>query len=319
MRFHVILALMAGLLTAVPVLAQGQGPRGPNDVAAIAVPGVVEAGAKWKLIWNGPDSADGIVGTPEGGVIFAQREVSRVRKIDVNGKSSVIVENTGGAGSLGIDYVGRIVGVLRDHPSVGYLTPEHKVLTDNYEGIPLKGAADLVVEHRGGLYFTESRRMPTPATYYLAPNGKMFFFGEGRRANGLALSPDEKTLYLPNREIIEAFDILPDGTGTNRRDFAKLQGGEGIASDGMAVDADGRLYATTRLGVQIISATGEYLGTIPTPRPPTSVAFSGIDKKTLFIITRGAVDADGKERTDATARSIYSMPMLAQGFKGRAK
>src|SRR5579871_4531926 len=171
MRFHVILALMAGLLTAVPVLSQGQGPRGPNDVAAIAVPGVVEAGAKWKLIWNGPDSADGIVGTPEGGVIFAQREVSRVRKIDVNGKSSVIVENTGGAGSLGIDYVGRIVGVLRDHPSVGYLTPEHKVLTDNYEGIPLKGAADLVVEHRGGLYFTESRRMPTPATYYLAPNG----------------------------------------------------------------------------------------------------------------------------------------------------
>ena len=318
MRFQIIVALTSALLTATPILAQGQGPRGPNDVTASAVPGVVEAGAKWKLIWNGPDSADGIVGTPEGGVIFAQREVSRVRKIDVNGKSSVVVEHTDGAGALGIDYVGRIVGMLRDHPSVAYLSPEHKVLTDNYQGIPLKGAADLVVEHRGGLYFTESRRMPTPATYYLGPDGKMFFFGEGRRANGLALSPDEKTLYLPNREIIEAFDILPDGTGTNRRDFAKLQG-EGAASDGMAVDEDGRLYATTRIGVQIISAKGEFLGVIPTPRAPTSVAFSGPDKKTLYIITRGAVDADGKERTDATARTIYAMPMLAQGFKGRAK
>jgi len=313
-----IIAFAAGLLPARPSFSQGQGPQGAKDVTTSAIPGVVAAGQKWNPLWDGPDTADGIVGTPDGGVIFAQREVNRVRKIDINGKSSVVVENTDGAGALGIDYQGRIVGMLRDHPSVAYLYPEHRVLTDNYQGIPLKGAADLVVEHRGGLYFTESRRMPTPATYYLAPDGKMFFFGEGRRANGLALSPDEKTLYLPNREIIEAFDILPDGTGTNRRDFAKLQG-EGAASDGMAVDAEGRLYATTRYGVQIIGAKGEFIGTIPTPRPSTSVAFSGPDKKTLFIVTRGGVDASGKERTDATARTIYSLPMLAQGFKGRAK
>ncbi len=317
MRLQIAFALAAGLLVSAPAPA-AQAPQGPKDVTVTAIPGVVAADAKWRKFWDGPDNADGIVGTPDGGVIFAQREVNRVRKVDADGKSSILVENTHGAGSLGIDYQGRILAVMRDHPSVGYLTPEFKILTDNYQGTALKGASDLVVEKRGGFYFTESRRMPTPGAYYLGPDGKMFFFGDGRRANGLALSPDEKTLYLPNRENIEAFDILPDGTGTNLRIFAKLQG-EGVASDGMAVDADGRIYATTRIGVQVISPKGENLGVIPTPRGPTSVAFSGPDKKTLFIVTRGAVDAAGAERTEPTAKTIYALPMLAQGFKGRAK
>ena len=122
MRLPLIFALAAALLAAAPSFGQGQAPQGEKDAATSAISGVVAAGAKWKLLWNGPDTADGIVGTPDGGVIFAQREVSRVRKIDVNGKSSIVVENTDGAGSLGIDYQGRIVGVLRNHPSVGYLT-----------------------------------------------------------------------------------------------------------------------------------------------------------------------------------------------------
>jgi gluconolactonase len=318
MRLNIAFAIAACLLASTPAFSQAPAQQGPREVSVSAIPGVVAAGAKWQIFWSGPDNADGIVGTADGGVIFAQREVNRVRKVDPDGKTSIVVENTNGAGALGIDYQGRIVAMMRDHPSVGYLTPERKLLTDNYQGIPLKGAADLVVEKRGGLYFTESRRMPTPGAYYLGPDGKMFFFGEGRRANGLALSPDEKTLYLPNREVIEAFDILPDGTGTNRRAFAKLQG-EGVASDGMAVDAEGRIYATTRIGIQVIGPKGDFLGVIPTPRAPTSVAFSGPGKKTLFIIGRGAVDASGAERSDATAKTIYRLPMVAEGFKGRAK
>jgi gluconolactonase len=318
MSVKITFAIAACLLASTPAFSQPQAPRGAVDVTVPAVPGVVASGAKWRTVWSGLDNADGIVGTADGGVIFAQREVNRVRKVDLDGKTSVLVENTDGAGALGIDYQGRIVAMLRTHPSVALLTPERKLLTDNYQGIPLKGASDLVVEKKGGLYFTESRRMPTPGSYYLGPDGKMFFFGDGRRANGLALSPDEKTLYLPNRETIEAFDILPDGTGTNRRDFAKLQG-EGIASDGMAVDAAGRLYATTRIGIQIISPKGENLGTIPTPRLTTSVAFSGPGKKMLFVIGRGALDSNGAESNVMTAKTIYALPMLAEGFKGRAK
>lgn len=314
-----VLGIAAVLLVAAPALGQAPAPRGEWPVTISAIPGIVDAGVQWKQVWSGTDDADGIVGTADGGAIFAQRAVSRVRKVDINGSTSVVVENTDAAGSLAIDYQGRILAVLRDHPSVAILTPEHKVLTDNYYGAAFKGAADLVVEKRGGIYITESQRMPWPGVYYLAPDGKMFSFGDGMRANGIALSPDEKTLYVSNRGNIVVIELRPDGTGSNNRHESDQLQGQGVNGDGMTVDAAGRVYVSTQTGVQILSPEGKFIGRIPSPRIVTSVAFSGPEKKTLFIITRGGKEADGSESTARTARTIYALPMLAQGYLGRAK
>jgi len=319
MKPKIAFAIAAALLLSTPALGQAPAQRGAKEAAVTAIPGVVEAGAKWKIFWSANDNADGIVGTPDGGVIFAQREVNRVRKVDPDGKTSVVVENTSGGGSLGIDYQGRIVAVLRDHPSVAILSPERKLLTDNYYGVPLKGASDLVVEKRGGLYFDESRRVPTPGVYYLAPDGKMFSFGDGIRANGIALSPDEKTLYVSDRDAIAIIELLPDGTGSNNRHESDRLQGNRVAGDGMTVDSEGRVYVSTRVGVQVLSPQGKFLGVIPSPRPVTSVAFSGPDKKMLFIIGQGAVDERGVESPAQNAKTIYELPMIAEGFKGRAK
>jgi sugar lactone lactonase YvrE len=92
----------------------------------------------------------------------------------------------------------------------------------------------------------------------------------------------------------------------------------------MAVDAAGRLYVTSNPGVQVFSLEGRYLGLIPTPRNVISVAFSGPDKKTLYVVGSGALDEAGKEVTTPpgvrnNAKSIFRIPMLAEGFKGRAK
>src|SRR5438105_2753157 len=119
-------ALAAALIIPGPGFSQAQSPRGERPVTVSAIPGIVEAGAQWTLVWFGTDDADGIAGTPDGGVIFAQREVNRVRKIDPDGKTSVVVEHTGAAGSLAVDYQGRILAVLRDHPSLAIVAPEHK-------------------------------------------------------------------------------------------------------------------------------------------------------------------------------------------------
>src|SRR5215469_11501216 len=99
-----------------------------------------------------------------------------------------------------------------------------------------------------------------------------------------------------NGNTIVAFDIQPDGSVKNQRDFGKLEaGGNG---DGMTIDSEGRLYVTSpapNLGVQVLSPEGKYLGLIPTPRTAITAAFSGPDKKTLYVACLGALDAGGKE------------------------
>jgi gluconolactonase len=305
--------------------------RLPREVTVTAIPGVVAAQTKWRLVWHGFDNADGIVGTADGGLLFAQEQPNRVRKLDKNGKDSIYLENTHGGGALAIDVQGGILAVERtctdpgrastlpacaEPTMVGVLAPERKVLADSFQGKPLGRLNDLVVDRKGHVYFTVG------GAYYVSPGGPVISLGDNIRANGIILSPDEKTLYVTNGTVILAFDILPDGTVRNRRDFGKLEGGGN--GDGMAVDAAGRLYVTSGSGVQVLSPEGKYLGLIPTPRGVISVAFSGPGKRTLYVVGSGALDPDGQEHTVPNgvrnnAKSIFAIPMLAQGFKGRAK
>ena len=81
---------------------------------------------------------------------------------------------------------------------------------------------------------------------------------------------------------------------------------------------------TSAPGVQVFSPDGKYLGTIPAPRNVISVAFSGPDKRTLYVVGGGGFGPDGKEFTTPqgvrnNAKTIYKISMLAQGYQGRAK
>ncbi len=142
---------------------------------------------------------------------------------------------------------------------------------------------DLTADSKGGVYFTMG------GVYYASPKGVVTKYGENVTPNGIILSANEKTLYVTNGPTLAAFDVQPDGSLTNQREFAKLEGGGG---DGSTIDAAGRIYVTTNAGVQVISPEGKYLGLIPTPRGVITTAFGGKDKKTLFILARGAKDAE---------------------------
>ena len=196
------------------------------------------------------------------------------------------------------------------------LTPTRLTLASRFEGKPLGRLNDLVVDAKGGVYFTVG------GAYYVGPNGGVKSLGDDLRTNGVMLSRDEKIVYVTNGNAIVAFDILPDGGVTNRRNFATLEaGGNG---DGMAIDDVGRLYVTSASGVQVFSPEGTYLGLIPTPRPAISVAFSGAGKRTLYIVGSGALGPDGQEFTTPdgvrnNAKTIYRLPMIAAGFSGRPK
>ena len=115
---------------------------------------------------------------------------------------------------------------------VGILAPERKTLADNFEGKPLGRLNDLVVDRKGGAYFTVG------GAFYASATGRVTSLGDNIRANGIILSRDDRVLYVTNGNTILAFDVQPDGTAVNRREFAKLEAGG--AGDGMAIDAAGR-------------------------------------------------------------------------------
>jgi gluconolactonase len=325
-----------GLLLSLTVVASAQQrgggqPPPARDVTVTATPGVIPAGAKWTIAWQGADNADGLVGTEDGGLLFAQEQPNRISKLDRDGRVSVFLEDTHGTGAIAIDARGRIIAAARtctdpgrnaaagpcaEPTAIAVLSPARATLADNIDGKPLGRLNDLVAAKTGSVYFTSG------GAFRLDPAGHVTSLGDNIRANGIMLSRDERVLYVTNGAGVLAFDVQPDGTTANRREFGTLEGGG--AGDGMAIDADGRLYVTSNPGVQIFGADGTYLGLIATPRASISVAFSGQGKRTLYIVGSGAVGPDGRELVTPpgvrnNAKTIYRLPMLAAGFAGRAK
>jgi gluconolactonase len=308
-------------------------PPPARDANITAIPGVIAAGAKWIQVWQGNETADGLTASPDEGLLFAQEQTNRIMKIDKNDKASVFLSNPHGAGSVAVGPKGVIYGLERsctdpgghfgqtpdtckEATGISVLTPDRKVLADNIGGKPLGRVNDMVVDKNGGVYFTSG------GAFYMNPKGQVMSIGENLRTNGIILSADEKTLYITNGPVIAAFDVQPDGSVKNQREFGKLEGGGN--GDGMAIDSEGRLYVTTPPGVQVLSREGKYLGLIPTHRNSISLAFSGPGKKTLYVACTGALGPDGKEVATPpgvrnTAMTVYKVATLATGFKGRVK
>jgi gluconolactonase len=295
--------------------ARGGPPPGPRDYTITAIPGVIEAGKRWKFLWQeAGNNGDGIVGTNDGGLLIAQNDNSRVVKLDSSGKPSVVYTDTRTGGSLSINSKGAVFIVQRAlRTAIAQLAPRTRVLAGTYNGDPLDCAGlnpnDLTADSKGGVYFTQGD------VYYANPQGVVSKYGQNITPNGIILSADEKRLYVTNGPTLAAFDVQPDGSLTNQREFAKLEGGGN--GDGSTIDAGGRIYVTANPGVQVIAPDGTYLGIIPTPRPVISVAFGGRGKRTLFVLARGARDAAGNEV--ANAAQVYAIEMIAQGYRGRPK
>jgi gluconolactonase len=306
----------------------------PGERAAVvtAIPGVIVADARWELIWADFETADGINGTADGGVIFAQEQTDTIRKLDATGKEFVLVKDTQGAGSVSLDAQGRLFAAQRactdtarpfsvacqELPSISILSPERRLLANSFkDGKSLGRVNDVMADGKGGAYFTSG------GAYHVTADGIVSTVeDQNLRSNGIMLSPDGKTLYVTNNTVVLAFDVQADGTTKNRRDFGALNGDDG--GDGMAVDSTGRLYVTGNAGVHVLSPKGEHLGLIPTPRRPITLAFAGPDKRTLYVPQMGAVGPNGKawatpEGIRNTAMTIYRITMLAEGYKGRPK
>jgi gluconolactonase len=336
---RIFAAGLAGLAlaAAAPALAQGQ-PAAEAQVEVAAIPGVVPAGAKWRTFWSGPMIVDGMAAAADGSLLFAQEQSNSIIKVWPDGRWWVEYPFVAGAGSVSLGKDGTIYAADRSctDPGLGLganctvpskivqLAPERKTIADKFaDGKPLGRINDLAADGHGGAYYTQG------GLFHAAADGTVETIVEGGNpaqggvfTNGLVLSPDGKTLYVTNRTEIMAFNVAADGHVSGRRTFATIAGEpEGsFGGDGLAVDADGRLYVTTGQGIVVFDKAGKQLGAIPTPRRSITATFGGPDRKTLYIGTLGATTPTGEnwatpQGVRNIAATIYAIDIMPSGVR----
>jgi gluconolactonase len=210
-----------------------------------------------------------------------------------------------GSNGLNIDSQGRLI--LMEHGNRQVSRRERDgtvtVLADNYQGKRLNSPNDSAYKSDGWLYFTDppyglaglendpARELDFNGIYRLSPDGQLLLLEKSQtRPNGIAFSPDERTLYVANSDaenkVWMAYEVRNDGTlGSGRVFFDVNDQSEVGAADGLKVDVNGNLFATGPGGVWIISPQGEHLGTIKPDEVPANVAW-GDDGSTLYMTAR---------------------------------
>ena len=300
--------LLAGCLLIAPAQAadpmEGIGPTG--EIKTI--------GSEFQFT-EGPAS-DG-----QGNMYFTDIPANLIYRLAADGKFAPARDPSNHTNGLMFTGAGQLLCCEMDGALVAFdlKTNTRTVLTDKYNDTRYNAPNDLVIDSRGGVYFTDPRfRAPEPwpqgveAVYYRDPAGKVTRLADDLKApNGVILSPDEKTLYvIPSmQKEMMAYTVAADGSVSEPRVFCTLQQPEGkdnTGGDGLTVDTNGNLYITSALGIQVFTPKGKLLGIISFPQQPANVSFGGKDGKTLYVTAR---------------TGVYSVPMEAQGhvFPGKLK
>ena len=211
-----------------------------------------------------------------------------------------------GTNGLTRDAMGRLV--VADHGNRGIARWNDSIFTrtmlaERYEGKRFNSPNDVVYAPNGDLYFTDppyglgglnvdpAKELPFNGVYRLSPNGTVtLLVRELTFPNGIALSPDARTLYVAisdgKNPYIMAYDVQADGTVARGRIFfdagARVRQGLRGGLDGMKVDARGNLFATGPGGILVLSPAGKHLGTIVPGDVVANCAF-GDDGSTLYM------------------------------------
>lgn len=178
-----------------------------------------------------------------------------------------------------------------------------ETLVAQYQGNRLNSPNDMIIRSNGDIYFTDPpygleglhqsqhQELDFAGVYRLTPSGDLTLLADDLRfPNGIAFSPDERTLYVavsdPENLVWMAYDVLEDGSIQDGRvlfDASHLaeEGKPGLP-DGMTVDKQGNLFATGPGGVLVIAPDGTHLGSIETGQPTANCKF-GEDGSTLYI------------------------------------
>ncbi len=282
---------------------------------------LIPPGAEIEVLARGFEWAEGPLWIEDGGyLLFSDVPRNRIYRWKEGEGVGVWLEPSGytgevprggepGSNGLLLDADGRLVLCQHGDRRVARLAapleapePDFETLADRYRGKRFSSPNDAVFHSGGALYFTDppyglpegpgdpAQDTEVHGVYRLGTDGGVTLLtGELTRPNGIAFSPDERTLYVANSDpehaVWMAWEVLDDGTlGSGRVffDATRWVGERPGLPDGLAVDADGHLFATGPGGVLVFAPDGRHLGTIVTTRATANCTF-GNGGRSLYI------------------------------------
>lgn len=246
-----------------------------------------------ETIAEGFQFTEGPVWLPSGILLFSDIPADTIYRAD----KTVFRKPSGKSNGLTLDGEGRLIACEHWNRRVTRADKDGgiTVVADRYDGKKLNSPNDVVVRSDGTVFFTDppyglegrQAELAFRGVYAVSPDGRIrLLTDEFKTPNGLAFSPDEKTLYIGDsgEGFVRAYDVAKDGTLTNGRLFCRIP-----VPDGMKVDNRGRLWCTAEDGVRVFDPTGEHVGTVAFPQPPANCAFGDEDGKTLYVTARTGV------------------------------
>lgn len=277
---------------------------------------LVATGAVVENLGSGFNWSEGPVWDPaQGALLFSDVPENRVYRWKDGAGITVFLEPSGftgtiyngrerGSNGLTLDAQGRLTLCQHGDRRVARLAADGKhfeTIVDKFEGKRFSSPNDLCFDKAGNLFFTDppyglpsdtKQETAFNGVYRLSTDGKLTVIASDMsRPNGVALSPDEKTLYVGSTEgkepWVKAYALNADGTVASSRIFfdgsALMKAGRRGGFDGLRVDAHGNIWTSGPGGVLIISPAGKHLGSILTQRATANCAFGDADHQTLYI------------------------------------
>ncbi|WP_337175317.1 SMP-30/gluconolactonase/LRE family protein [Paludisphaera sp.] len=265
--------------------------------------GLVE-GDRVETLATGFEFTEGPLWLPNGSILFQDIKAEKTYLLPPGGRAEVFRDRNGAANGQTFLPDGDIVFCEQTGRKVSRLALATKEPVDvavEWGGKRLNSPNDVVARSDGSIYFTdppygvkpEDREIDFLGVYrWTATDGPMPLARDFEKPNGLAFSPDEKTLYVADtaRYHTRAFPVRPDGTldVDAGRVFAEHDPGVAGGPDGVKVDRAGRVYVAVALGIWVYEPDGRLLGILPTPQRPSNLNWGDADARALIIT---AVDA----------------------------
>jgi gluconolactonase len=244
-------------------------------------------GQNWELVGQGYGFTEGTAVNALGEVFFQDIPHSKTYLVTGDGKLSALPLDAKKASgtAFGADQK-RYVAAGATNQIIRYGEDgKEVVVADDIAG------NDLVVARNGNIYVTAPDGTQKPSKIYLVkPNGEKKIVDQGLKfANGITLTPDQTQLYIAESAThwVWIYSIEPDGTLRNKQPYGWLHSPDDQDNawpDGLRCDTAGRIYVSSRLGIQILDQLGRVNAILPSPHGQISnCCFGGVHFDTLYI------------------------------------